>query len=95
MVKRVKGCGFFYVVKKWRSKKKVIGGVEPVSKRVFLATITDGSGTVVFSFRLEPNERYIFSNLNGEVSTRKLKQDEHLWSRTSLVEIIQEMSSKN
>jgi len=48
----------------------------------------------VCSFRLEPNERYIFSNLKGEVSTRKLTQDEHHWSRASLVEIIQEMNSK-
>lgn len=65
MVKRVKRRELFYVVSKCRSKKRVIRGVEPISKRVFLATITDGSGTVVCSFRLEANERYIFSNLKG------------------------------
>lgn len=47
MVKRVKRRELFYVVSKCRSKKRVIRGVEPISKRVFLATITDGSGTVV------------------------------------------------
>ncbi|WP_421020429.1 hypothetical protein, partial [Klebsiella pneumoniae] len=69
MVKRVKRRELFYVVSKCRSKKRVIRGVEPISKRVFLATITDGSGTVVCSFRLEANEWYIFSNMKGEVST--------------------------
>ena len=94
MVKRVKRRELFYVVSKCRSKKRVIRGVEPISKRVFLATITDGSGTVVCSFRLEANERYIFSNMKGEVSTRKLTHDEHHWSRATLVEVIQEMNSK-
>ncbi|MEM0651868.1 hypothetical protein AAFL31_08585 [Klebsiella huaxiensis] len=70
-------------------------GIEPMRKGDFWATITDESGKVVCSFRLSQNDRHLLSNLDGEIAARKIAKDEHLWSRVSLVEIIQEISSKN
>lgn len=78
-----------------RSGGNVTDGIQPMRRGAFWATVTDESGKVVCSFRLGQNDRHLLSNLDGEIAARKIAKDEHLWSRASLTEIIQEMSSKN
>lgn len=78
-----------------RSGGNVTDGIDPNQQGNVLATITDGSGHVLCSFRLALNDRILLSNINSEVSVRKIAKDEHLWTRKSLVEVIKEMSSKN
>ena len=73
----------------------VTDGIDPNQQGNVWATITDGSGHVLCSFRLALNDRILLSNINSEVSVRKIAKDEHLWTRKSLVEVIKEMSSKN
>ncbi|EPJ5853726.1 hypothetical protein WJA85_003226 [Klebsiella aerogenes] len=70
-------------------------GNEPSQKGHLWATITDGTGHVLCSFRLALNDRILLTNINSEVSVRKIAKDEHLWTRKSLVEVIKEMGSKN
>jgi hypothetical protein len=73
----------------------VSDGIEPMRKGDFWATITDESGKVVRSFLLGQDDRRLLSNIDGEITARKIDKDEHIWSRASLVEVIQEMGSKN
>lgn len=70
-------------------------GIEPNQKGNLWATVTDGSGHVLCSFRLALNDRILLTNINNEVSVREIAKDEHLWTRKSLVEVIKEMGSKN
>ena len=70
-------------------------GIKPRRQQIFLATITDGSGHVICSFRLGDNDRLLLANSDGEVTARKIKNDEHVWSRASLREVFREMTSKN
>lgn len=78
-----------------RSGGNVTDGIEPNQKGNLWATVTDGSGHVLCSFRLALNDRILLTNINNEVSVRKIAKDEHLWTRKSLVEVIKEMGSKN
>lgn len=78
-----------------RSGGNVTDGIEPNQKENLWATVTDGSGHVLCSFRLALNDRILIVNINSEVSVRKIAKDEHLWTRKSLVEVIKEMGSKN
>lgn len=78
-----------------RSGGNVTDGNEPSQKGHLWATITDGTGHVLCSFRLALSDRLLLSNVNGEASARKIAKDEYLLSRKTLVEVIKEMGSKN
>ncbi|WP_424748618.1 hypothetical protein, partial [Klebsiella pneumoniae] len=64
-------------------------------KTLLTSGCTNQRGAGQCSFRLALNDRILLSNINSEVSVRKIAKDEHLWTRKSLVEVIKEMSSKN
>lgn len=68
-------------------------GSEP--EKEFTAIITDRTGRVMLSFELKTNERYLLSSLVGEITSKKIAKDEHIWSRDTLTEIIREMTPKN
>ncbi|OMP92529.1 hypothetical protein [Raoultella terrigena] len=71
------------------------GDVEPSPDEDLNATITDGSGRELISFKIGRDERFLMSLIDGELLNRKLTRDEHLWSKETMLEVIKEMVAKN
>ncbi|MCW9581298.1 hypothetical protein ORL26_18125 [Raoultella ornithinolytica] len=71
------------------------GDVEPSPDEDLNATITDGAGRELISFKLGKNERFLMSFIDGDLICRKLARDEHLWSKETMLEVIREMVAKN
>ena len=61
----------------------------------FRVTITDGKGREVLSFGIKTDDRFIISNRDGAVITRKLSRDDLYWSKDTIMEVVREMASKN
>jgi len=61
----------------------------------FKATITDGLGREVCSFRLVKNDRFIVSSDGNEVACRRLSREEQYWTRETIIEVFREMNAKN
>lgn len=61
----------------------------------FRVTITDGKGREIQSFVIRTDERFIISNRDGAVTTRKLSRDDLYWSKETIMEVVREMTPGN